>query len=234
MTIVPGPAVPTGKPVAWSYSAITMFENCPRKFYEVRIAKNFSDANQWNAAGDTDHQDIANYLQKGIYLPSAIQGLQPLLDKLKFAGGTLHTEKQLALDQNFQPCGTRDWNNCWVRGAGDLLIDQGDTIRYFDWKRGKYRPSDEQIELTSLLAFQYFPNAQRVVGGLVFYNANKVHPHAVNKADAPLFWNGWISRAKALETAVRTGFFPTNQNPLCGWCPVRTCQFNTNKNLPPQ
>lgn len=235
MTMPSPPLTPAGRPiVAWSYSALSMFENCPRKYWAVKVKKLVNDANQYNMAGDDDHKSFDEYLRKGFALPQTLNGMRPMLDKVRDAPGELHSEKQLCLDMNFQPCGYRDWNKAWVRGAGDVIKVDGETIRYFDWKRGKFRPNDDQIELTSLLLFQHFPQVQRVVGGLVFYREGKLHPHVVKREDAPLLWNGWLARVKELENAIKLDIFFAQQNPLCGWCPYGACQYNTNKHLPPQ
>ena len=229
MTAPLGPPIAPKPIVSWSYSALSMFENCPRKYWAVKVKKLVSDANQYNIAGDDDHKAFEHYMGKGIALPPALAKYLPLLDKIKNAPGELHVEKLLCLNLNFHPCGYRDWNQAWVRGAGDVFKVDGTTLRYFDWKRGKFRPSDEQIELTSLLAFAHFPEVERVVGGLVFYNAGKVHPHIVHKSEASLLWNGWLARVRELENAVKTDTFPPTPNPLCGWCPYKACQYNTNK-----
>ena len=218
--------------IAWSYSALEMFENCPRKFWAVRIQKCVSDVNKFNVKGDSAHDSFAHYLKQGLALPPHLMFNKPLLDKVKVAPGEKYVEYKMTLDSQFVPCGFKDWNKAWVRVVSDLLIVNGDKAQYLDWKDGKFRPSDDQIDLAALVIFQHFPDVQQVAGGLVFFNHNKVHPRIVQKSEAPLLWNSWLSRVKELETAVQTDSWPATPNPLCGWCPYAACPHNTNKDLP--
>lgn len=224
--------VPARPIVAWSFSVLEMFENCPRKYWALKIAKKYSDLNKWNTSGDREHDHFDHYLKKGLALPENLRGYQPMLDKIKSAPGELYSEYQMTLDNTFVPCGFKDWDRAYVRAITDVLVVNNDKAFYFDWKSGKFRPKDDQIELTSLLIFKHFPNVQQVNGGLVFYKHNRVHPHIIRRGDEPLLWNAFLSRVRELETAVQTNSFPATPNPLCGYCPVADCPHNTNKDLP--
>ena len=54
------------KPFAWSYSRLKNFEVCPKRHYEIDIAKNIkeeeSEALLW---GNTVHRSCADRLSKG-------------------------------------------------------------------------------------------------------------------------------------------------------------------------
>lgn len=213
--------------IAWSFSALSTFENCPRKYWAVKVAKLVSDINSDNLEGDADHQAFQHHFSKGLPLPSKLAGLQPLADKLRAAPGEKYIEYAMCLKQDFKPTHFKNWDEAWVRGAGDFIIVNGDKAKYFDWKKGKFRESDDQIELTALLLFSHFPAVQQVSGGLVFYNAGRVHPHIVNRSDAPRLWNGYISRVRDMEQAKLNDAWPVNPNPLCGWCPYKACPHNT-------
>lgn len=218
--------------IAWSFSALNTFKNCPRKFWATKIAKVVSDVNQYNVQGDQEHSYFENYLKKGIMLPETIRHHQPLLDKLAALVGEKYYEFKLTLDNQMVPCKWGDFDKAWVRGAADFLCVNGSKAYHFDWKSGKFRPSDEQLELTALLVFRHFPEVQQVNGALVFYKHAKLHPHIVRRSDESRLWNGLISDVKVLEEAKRTDSWEATPNPLCGWCPYKACPHNTNKNLP--
>jgi CRISPR/Cas system-associated exonuclease Cas4 (RecB family) len=221
--------------VAWSHSVIEMFENCPRKYWAVRIQKCVSDVNNFNLGGDVEHDALMHYMKQGLPPPERLQPLIPLMDKIRSAPGQLYVEHKMTLDNDFMPCGFKDWDRAWVRGAADVINVNGDHASYFDWKSGKASyPKESQIELTSLLIFAHFPHVQSVSGGLVFYRHNKIHPLVVRRGEAPLLWNKFLTTVKQIEEAIQTKTFEPTPNPLCGWCPYAKCQFNTNKNLPPQ
>lgn len=207
---------------------LEMFENCAYKYWWVKIAKKGSDINKWNAKGDREHDHFQQYLKIGLALPQPLRGYQPMLDRMKSAPGRLLVEHSMAIDAHFQPCRGNDWNRVWLRVNSDVITINGAKANYFDWKSGKYYPKDDQLDLTSVMIFQQFPEVQQVNGGLVFYKAGKVHPGIVKRDQAPLIWNGFIARVKELEAAIKADHFPKNQNPLCAYCPVHDCQYNTN------
>ena len=223
-------AAPVKKPrpiINWSYSALNTFENCPRKFWATKVAKVVSDLNQANVDGDNDHKALQYHMSKGMALPPALTALAPLCSKLKSAPGEKYIEYSMCLKQDFTPTPWNNWDEAWVRGAGDVIIVNGDKAQYFDWKRGKFSANDDQIELTSLLIFAHFPAVQQVAGGLVFYNQGKVHPHMVHRGDASRLWNGYLSRVRDLEQSKTEDSWPATPNPLCGWCPYKACPHNT-------
>lgn len=215
--------------IAWSFSALESFENCPRKFWATKIGKVVSDANQYNQQGDREHLAFEHYLKKGIALPPGVAPFKPMLDKLKALPGEKYYEYQMTLTQEFVPCKWKDYDIAWVRAASDFLNVSGDKAHYMDWKSGKFRPKDDQIELSALLIFRLFPQVQQVNGGLIFYKYQKVHPHIVRREDESLLWNGFIGRVRALENAKLKDEWPATPNPLCGWCPYKACPHNTNK-----
>lgn len=232
---VPAPPVPGGKPPAkidffWSFSALSSFENCPRKYWATKIAKVVSDLNQYNVAGDADHQSIQFRLQKGLSLPSHLSALEPLMAKVSAAPGEAYIEYKMCLKEDLTPTHFKDWNQGWLRGAGDYIKVNGTLATYLDWKSGKARQGEEvedQLDLTALMLFQHFPHVQKVNGGLVYYNQGKVTPHVTQRADAPLLWNKFITRANAIRQAKKDDNWPAVPNPLCGWCPYTQCPNNT-------
>jgi CRISPR/Cas system-associated exonuclease Cas4 (RecB family) len=213
--------------IAWSYSALTSFENCPRKYWATKVAKVVDDSNQYNRAGDSDHSLLQNHMQKGMALPPRLQFLDPLTSKLRAAPGETFVEYQMCLKQDLTPTHFKDWDGAWVRGAGDYVKINGPKALYMDWKSGKPRDEvEDQIDLTALLLFKHFPAVQQMTGALLYYNHNKLAPHIVHRADEARLWNGFITRVRAMEEAKRNDDWPTNPNPLCGWCPYRACPFN--------
>lgn len=212
--------------INWSYSALNTFENCPRKFWATKIKKVVSDVNNDNLEGDADHRALQFHFSKGLALPEKLRHMQAMSDRIKAAPGEMFTEYSMTLTQDLVPTNFRDWDNAWVRGASDLLKIDGPKCNYFDWKKGKYRESDDQIELSSLLIFRHFPAVQRVVGGLVFYNHDKIYPHIVERTDESRLWNGWYGRVKVLEQAKLEDNWPATPNPLCAWCPYKACPHN--------
>lgn len=213
---------------AWSYSSLSLFENCPRKFWAVKIAKKVSDQNKFNKQGDDRHKIAAGYLKGAHGLPAYLQGLAPLLDKVKNAPGELLVEFEMTLTNEFVPTRWKDWDNAWVRGAADVLKVNGARATYLDWKDGKPGDPSEQIEITALLTFQHFPKVHTVVGAGVYWNFDTVsEPTVVTRQQSGILWGQYQARVAKIERAIVTDNFPPTPNGLCGYCPYRECQYNT-------
>lgn len=216
------------RPVAWSYSALSMFENCPRKYHAVKIAKTFSDANKFNMRGDDEHKCFDYYLKGRSPLPATLQKFQPMLDKFRSAKGELYSEFQMALTEAYKPCSFKDWDNAWVRSVADLLIVIGDTAVMTDWKTGKVKDEPDQMQLAAGLIFQHFPAVNTVRSAYMFIHHNATVPYTFTRQQVPDIWGNFLPRVKRLTLAVKTDEWPATPNPLCRFCPVKTCPHNTN------
>lgn len=212
----------------WSFSALTMFENCPRKYWAVKIKKAVSDIAAHNIGGDEEHQSIEHFFKKGLGLPQHMKPLEPVFQRLIAAPGEQYIEYPMCLTEQLQPTKFKDWDYGWVRGAADYVKINGPLATYLDWKSGKPRNEiEDQINLTALMLFRHFPAVQQVNGGLFYYNYNKIKPHVVHRADESLLWNGFYTRYGAMLRAKREDDFPATPNPLCAWCPYKACPNNT-------
>lgn len=215
--------------IAWSFSALNMFEQCPRKYWAVKIAKRVNDENQYNVGGDDEHQSLQHYASKGIMLPANLADMKKVIDVANAKPGEKYVEQKLCLTQQLTPCRWNDWDNVWVRGAGDYVKVNGEKAFYLDWKSGKKKSSDDtedQAELTSALIMAHYPAVNVVYSGILFYRYNTLNPHVAHRTDLPRIWNGYHTRVKALEQAKVNDDWPTNPTPLCGWCPDVVCPFN--------
>lgn len=214
--------------IYWSFSALQTFENCPRKYYETRIAKSCSDIGAHNTGGDDDHQAIERFFKHGLKLPQRLQPLEPLFQKIIAAPGEQYIEYQMCLTEALVPTRFKDFDQGWVRGAADYIKINGPLASYFDWKSGKPRDEiEDQIDLTALMLFRHFPAVQKVNGALYYYNHNKIKPHVVTRADESRLWNSFYSRVNVMLNAKRESRYPATPNPLCGWCAYKACPHNT-------
>lgn len=217
-----------GKPlVAWSHSVLDMFEQCRRKYHAVKIRK-INDRNKFNMQGDDEHKAIEHSLKTGTRTSGMLENLNPVLDRIRAAPGEKYYEYEMTLDNEFIPCGWRDWNRAWVRGAADFLRVHGPIASYIDWKSGKFYAKDEQIETMALLTFRHFPDVQTFHGGLYYYRHNRMHPRTVHRGEEAALWQNRLHRVKQIEIAITNNQFPPSPGPLCAYCPDGTCPHNTN------
>ena len=215
--------------IAWSYSALSDFKNCPFKYWAVKIGKIVSDDNAFNKRGDDYHKEFESYVAKGTRLGPALEKFEPVLEKLRRAPGTVYTEYKMALTQEYQPCDFKDWNNAWVRSIADYMNINGANGVGIDYKFGKYRNDPEQNSLVAAVAFQIFPTLQRVRTAYYYAMHDKFTPFVdYTRDDIPRIWNYFLPDVQKLAQAKVEDTWPKTPNPLCAYCPVAACQHNTN------
>lgn len=216
--------------VAWSFSALDMFMNCPRKYWAVKIAKECGDDNKFNRAGAGFHKEAEDYLKKGKHPASPeVQSVVPMFDRLKAAPGQQYVEYDLSLDKDMVPCTARDWDTVWVRGKADYLKIDGERGTGLDWKFGKVKDDDRQATLTAAMVFQHFPDVQHFRFVYAFVKHEELVPFDFYRGQVGKIWNYWLPKVAKLEAAKTTDQWPATPNPLCAWCPYAKCPHNKNK-----
>jgi hypothetical protein len=218
--------------ITWSYSALNDFKNCPFKYWSIKIGKTVSDINTKNMEGADYHEDFQHYVARQRALPPELQKYAVVLDKFRKAPGTVLTEQQWALDQNYQPCGFKDWDRAWVRAIADLAILNGSVAQVVDYKFGKPHKDPEQNSLVAAVMFQTYPQVMTVKSAYWYVLHNKFEPYDFKRENATAIWNTFLPAVNKLAEAKRKDEWPKTPNPLCGWCPVGNCHHNTNPNIP--
>src|ERR1700751_254121 len=89
-----------------SYSKLKSFEDCPRRYYETSVLKNYKeDKSELQAWGDAVHQAMAKALRGDAPLPAMFHIYQKWIDKVQRMGGELMVEDEcrLAINRNKLP-----------------------------------------------------------------------------------------------------------------------------------
>lgn len=214
--------------VKWSYSSMSLFQQCPKKYYHLRVAKDIVEyPSEQMRYGLQVHKAAEDHIRDGTPIPPQFSYMQEALDKLKTMKGVVYCEHRMGLTRDLEPCKFAD-KNVWWRGIADLLIVDGPTARIVDYKTGKNTyPDTKQLELLSLATFKHFPEVQVVKAGLLFV----VHPSFVKEKyrvdEQEERWKKWIEQSEQLDTATQNDVWNPKQNFTCrGWCPVTSCAHN--------
>ncbi len=214
---------------AWSYTALTAFETCPRKFYLERVSKQVkepqSDALIW---GNTVHSHLEQYAASGTPLPDHLQSVAPIVDRMKNAGGELWVEKQIALDENFNKT---SWfsKTTWCRSVIDLGLVKKNSAILLDWKTGKYKPDNDQLELFAGVGFAAEPEVDTVKTMFVWLKGDG--PPTVKeytREDNAKIWQGFLERTARLDYAYDNNKWEPRPNGLCKrYCSVgkKLCDY---------
>ena len=215
------------KSVQWSFSSLKDFIGCPKRYYEVKVVKNFeSKVTEAITYGKEVHTALEEYVRDGKALPVNYQRFQKMVDELKAIDGDKLVEHEMALLPDRTPCAFDDPKR-WVRGIADLLIVNGDTAWVVDYKTGSDRFADaDQLKLMALMAFAHYPSVQKVKGALLFVLKNTLITEDYTREQIDLLWESFIPKLKRLELSYSTNEWVENPSPLCRFCPVTSCHYN--------
>jgi len=211
----------------WSYSSLKQYQNCPKQYYEVTVAKNFfQPPSKEMIYGNEVHHALELYVKEGKELPKNYQRYKEQVDVLVEIPGEKLTEHRMALTKEKTPC-TFGAKERWVRGIADLLILDGDHAFIIDYKTGgtKY-PDPKQLRLMSLMTFAHFPEVKKVKAGLLFVAHNYFIPEEYKREDIDKSWGLFTGVLTRLDNSFDTNTWQPNPTPLCKFCPVKSCEFN--------
>ena len=219
--------MPNSKPIQWSFSSLKDFIGCPKRYYEVKVVKNFeTQITEALTYGKEVHSALEEYVRDGKPLPLNYQRFQKAVDELINIPGEKLVEHEMALLPDRTPCKFSDPNR-WVRGIADLLIVNGDTAWVVDYKTGSDRfPDLDQLKLMALMVFAHYPEVQKVKAALLFILKNSLVGEDYTRDQSEVLWESFLAKTKRLELAFTTNEWIEQPSPLCRYCPVSTCKFN--------
>jgi RecB family exonuclease len=177
------------------------------------------------------HTAAELYIKEDTPLPPQFAFIKDTLDALKAKPGRKLCEHEMGVTKDLKPCKFMD-KEVWVRGIADLLIidDENLTARVVDYKSGNNKyPDREQLKLMALMVFAHFPHIRRVSGALLFVVKEDIAKASFMVGEAEEHWWDYRERVARIEQAHETGVWNPKPTPLCGWCPVTTCEHNRKR-----
>ena len=215
--------------ITWSYSSIGLFDQCPKKYYHLRVIKDIVEPETEHLTyGKMVHEAAEKYIRDGEPIPEKFLFIAPVLDVLKEIPGRKLCEHKMGLTEDLEPCGFFD-KNVWFRGVVDLLIIQDDLAHIVDYKTGKSAQyaDTKQLELMALAVFKHFPLVERVKAGLAFLVSEDFVKANFTKYEAPERWLTWIQQTDKLTAAYDNNVWNAKPNFTCRkFCPVKDCEHN--------
>lgn len=212
---------------AWSYSALTGFETCPRQHYEMRILKAWPDPpGEVQLFGLESHKHIEHRIDMGKALPIHLNHLEPVIASMVASKGVIRSEYKLALNAQLQPVEFFD-KSCWVRAVGDIIKVNGNKALQADWKFGKFREGDGQLKLQSAVLFASMPHIDETTVVYVWAKEKMTTVRKFKREDAPGIWQEFLPRVNRMEKMIAAKDFPANPTGLCRqYCAVLSCEHN--------
>jgi hypothetical protein len=219
------------KQPAWSFSSLTAFETCPKRYYHLRVAKDIVDTpHESTVWGQDVHKHLENRAVHATPLPPAISKYETLVKPILDSPGEKLVEKQFAITRDFRPTG---WSSpdTWYRGVVDIgvISATGYKALLLDWKTGKRKNNPDQLKLFAGLAFAHYPEVKIVTTGFVWLKENKIDKTSYPREAVPMIWGEFAPRVDRMDAAFASNKFPPKPSGLCrAHCPVprRLCEFS--------
>jgi ATP-dependent exoDNAse (exonuclease V) beta subunit len=216
--------------IKWSYSGLKDYSNCPKQYQQVKVLKKFSKRpTQQMLYGTEVHTALENYVKDGTPLAKNYERYKKQLDPLRDMAGIKYPEHRMAITYDKEPC-TFGAKNYWARGIADLLVVDGDQAFIVDYKTGSNKyPDPKQLQLMALMAFAHFPEVNHIKAGLLFV----AHEHFVTseytREKIDEYWQDFYWELERMRLSYENDSWQANPTPLCGWCPVHTCEHHKER-----
>lgn len=218
----------------WSYSSITLFDQCPKKYYHLRVAKDIKEAeSDAMIYGKELHKAAENYIKEGAAIPERFKFIEPMLEKLAALKGEKFCEYEMGIrkiESGFEPCSFFD-KTAYYRGIADLLIvdRESESARLVDYKTGKSAQyaDTKQLRLLAAATFIHFPEVKKIKAGLLFVVSQDFIREEYDHTQLHVYLDYFQPVVQQLEVALESGVFNPKRNFTCkNWCPVLDCQHN--------
>ncbi len=216
--------------VKWSYSGLKQYLNCPKQYHEVKVLRNYDiNVTEQMRYGTEVHSALEDYAAAQIPLAKNYLRYKPVMDELASIDGAHYNEYRMALTVDRLACDFND-ANYWVRGIADKIIVDEDLAYVIDYKTGSNRyPDPKQLQLMSLMLFVHFPDVKNIKAGLLFVAHNTFVTREYKHTDIPKLWEDFAGDLERLQGSLDNNSWPCNPTPLCGWCPVKQCEFHKER-----
>ena len=213
----------------WSYSSLSLFKPCPRKYYRLKVVKDVVEPEgDYLIYGKEVHKAAEEYIRDGKEIPPQFAFIKGYLDILNKIDGTKLCEYQMGLTKSVEPCGFFD-KNVWWRGVADLLVISGDTAFLVDYKTGKSAKyaDTKQLEILSLAVFKHFPEVKHIKAGLLFVVSREFIQCEFFPDSQKALWVNWFEDLQRLEKSYESSVWNPQPNFTCrNHCPVEDCEYH--------
>jgi hypothetical protein len=216
---------------AWYYSSIKTFDQCPKKYYHLKVAKDVKDIPGEAAVyGTMVHEAAEHFIKNGTPIPDKFAFIKPTVERLAAIDGDKHCELRLGVsktDTGYAPT-TFFGKDVWWRGIVDLVVIDGAKAYMVDYKTGKNaRYADpKQLDLMAGALFVHYPELETIKSALLYVVSNELIPKTHTRDKMGMYLSVFEDELERLEGAELSGVWNPKSGPLCGWCPVVECEHH--------
>lgn len=215
--------LPAGPVAAWSFSALTRFEDCPYAIYLSKVEKAPDPSGPAADRGSAIHKECEDYIQGELseQTPNMAK-FTDLIDSVRasYEAGEVEIEQDWAFNREWSVTG---WTaaDCWARVKLDVMHHESETCGHiYDWKTGRKFGNEvkhsQQLQLYAIAAFVRYPQLQFVKGEMIYLDKGERLAMEYTREQALLFKPQWERRALRMTT--ETEFKPKPSRHACRWC----------------
>lgn len=210
-----------GSALPWSYSSLSAYETCPRRFYLTRISKLVTEKQtEATLHGNEVHKALERYVGFKADLEPKYEKYRPIADRLRNSPGEKVLEYKFGLTKTLSPCGFFD-KNVWCRGVLDVGIIKPDTVVILDYKTGKRKIDADQLKMFAGAALATWPFAKKVRTGYIWLQEDKMDTEEFHPEQKKVIFQEFAARVHRMESSEQRDDWPANPSGLCkSWCPV--------------
>lgn len=245
--------------IALSWSRLSTFQQCPKKFYLQFISKSFPEEEKsiHLVKGEQLHKQMEDYVlaKNGQatmplgFSPEVKQSL-PYVDKLYTIYDQIFPEAQIACTPDWKPAEWFGKDVGW-RAIWDVTGLRTNTCFIGDWKSGKVYPMNKttnpdgsrsfgQLHLSSVIGLMRWNELPEIISAYVYLEHKVVQTVKVTREKTDQLLNGepvpHLEEVRAFfdrefeRVQMEKNFEPiANEN--CKWCPATRAQCRMSRKL---
>jgi CRISPR/Cas system-associated exonuclease Cas4 (RecB family) len=199
----------------YSYSRLSIYDRCPRKFkfryideldidtdspvfekgkYFHAILEKYPDIPEWDFKYSDNKNNAADMLKQIRTFCETDKRYQYLIGKVLY-----QREQQFYLNHALENC---DEENQFINGCIDYVGVTDDCVLLIDWKSGKTQKfaSFKQLELYSIWAFNNFPKINTVKTMLFFIEQDSILTNSIDRTEVDYIKKSLIEKIKTIES----------------------------------
>ncbi len=213
------------KPIVFSYTMLDTADTCLHRVYRQYIKKDIPYVETPEMKRGKQIHTAMEYRIGGKPLPENMRQWESLV--APFARPGARSELKLGVTREGKPTDFFG-NDVFLRGKVDVALINGTAAFLPDWKTGnsKYEhPFELQIQAVLLRAAN--PYLTKIAGLYVWLKENRIG-QSYDLSDTNSTWAQINNKVEVIKDAMQFGEWPKTKGPLCGWCSVVDCEFNTS------
>lgn len=222
--------------IALSWSRLTTFQQCPRKFHLQFISKSFKEEEKsiHLIKGEQLHKQLEDYViakNGGAPMPLGfspeVRETLPYVDKLFSLYNSVHPEAQVACNIDWKPVEWFDKSTAW-RAIWDVVGLRPQTCFIGDYKSGRIYPYGQgfgQLHLSAVVALERFQDVPEVNAAYIYVEHKKVTPIKVTREQLSEVRDHFN---KEFEKVQMEKTWDPTPNEFCKYCQATKaqCQFS--------